>query len=224
MTAPALSPRADEPGDPTVDGEPSCDETLERLGHGEQPEGLGCGSAVDDDGVVGLGPVGHLEQGQHVVDARDRRDLGRHERVHADTTEQVGEESAHGLPGRIQSRTGVDLEDVERSRRAGHGDRDRGCSPLPRRTGGPGEPEDVGERVRRVGAHDQGALSGLGGDQRGRCGHGRLADPTLAHDSSTRTGRTYPAGTRGRAGPRVLDPLLEPAQGRVDDAPSRPCA
>ena len=130
----------------------------------------------------------------------------RDERVDAGAAEQPADGAPHRGPRRVQPGPGVDLEHVEVAGCAGHGRRVRCGPPLPRATGGTGHAEDVGERVRRVGADEQGAPGVTRCGERGRRGDGRLADPALASHQQHSHGMNLP-GVRTR--PSSTSPMHE---------------
>ena len=118
-----------------------------------------------------------LEEGQHLLGARDDRELLGGHRVHPGGVDD-GQEIALDLgPGLLEAQLRVDLLDEEVVGDA-------------RRLGADRRTERIGQGVRGVGRQHECAVAGGRGQRSRTRGHGRLADPALAGEEENPQGPT----------------------------------
>ena len=157
--------------DAPLHGEDPLDVPVHDVGQAEQPERLRGRRAIDEDHVVGarLDVRLHIDQREDLVDPRDHREFLGLDRVGAGPVHHLHHVVLDLAPVLLEARLGVDL-----LRPQALGDLARLVADR--------DLEGVGERVCRVGAHDQRSQAGPRRAHSGRRGHGRLADPTLPRE------------------------------------------
>ena len=170
--------RPQRPDHPALHPEDAGHVPAERLGQGQQPQGLGGRGAVDDDHVPVAADhvVAQLEQGEHLLGARDDGQLLGGDRVDPGRVEHRHQVALDLAPGPLEAALRVDLVHPQvrwppRSAR-----------------GRPAQPEGVAEGVRRVRGEHQGAVPGARGERGRAGGAGGLADPALAGEQDDANG------------------------------------
>ncbi len=170
---------------PALDREHPRHVPAERLRQRQQPQRLRRGSAVDDDHVPAATDrvVAQLEEGQHLLGARDHGQLLGGDRVDPGRVEHRHQVALDLAPGPLEPALGVDLLHPQPRldlRRLGPD----GAAPVPNAS-----PSECAASVEM----HQGPLPGARGERRRPGGGGGLADPALAgeqddaHDGDARS-------------------------------------
>ena len=155
--------------DPPLDGQHAGHVPAERLGQGEQPQGLGGGGAVDDQHVPLPRPrlCADLEERQHLLGAGDDGELLGRDGVDAGDVEHAQEVALDVAPRLLEPLLRVDVLHPQVGRDLGG---------LPRG----GHRQGVGERVGGIGRQHERPVPGRRGGTRGGRGERRLPDAALA--------------------------------------------